>query len=465
MPIFIHPSIRFGRIFRARFRVRGGHSKARATTTERPGAERPRRQYGGDGAAERIGCGERRCSAVCGSGWRPWVLGCLWSAVWSAVLLGCRIERVLPGQEDAGVSPLASQPSPPRYSTDEAPLTPFRSLLQGAWSPQLDERPRVVEPLRPPPLAGLQLLVVAPVAEAGRREVLNLCRALTGEMAAEPMRAVSQSLQRLECWLPVDLQGKREALLASAVGLWGAAVAVPLDHSAIAVAERAVDAGLGFVVWSTLPPLLDPEHLPIEPGHQHQGTLQCAGAPPLALAIGGEAALPALAAGETDAAVTERRALHVGAVDAGVDDDAGLPDAAIAGGTDAGVSPTEGVDEVPTLVFVGIRTAQGQLVAGVSGLSASGERVGSVGDVALPSRRLMVGGDGIVLLDPGQSRQVTPDPLAALRAYERVARGGRGDKDALALLPEGPKGEASGFVHYLHVPDRPGAGCEPGAVR
>lgn len=449
-------------------------------------------------------------------------------------LSACRIEPVVRDETDASEAP-APPASPPRYSTDEAPLTPFRSLLQGAWaaqepSPEEEQKAAV---RRPPPLPGVQLLVLGPEPVQVHSLAKQLCGRLRNDAVPNP-QLLQSVMKRLECAFPVDTTVRREALVATSLGSWGAAVAVPPPASAAAAAAWALDNQLGMLVWGERWERAAVGIMPRQDGPAGDHLLDCPEAPPLLLAkpalmpesvgLGSTSAEPAGQAPQakqaargsgpraktegvasvdagarpgtpsipspagTEPVRAEASASASGSVAAG---DAGLQDASVPTAlSDAAVEPgaalaaslttqapiledaaTPPAQDAavplpplppPAVVFVALRTSEGHFWAAVSALSPHGERHGSVGQVAMPSRRLMVAEEGVVLVDPALARQVAPDPLAALRAYDELRIGEPVERDVIALLPEGPVGVRGPFMAYMHFrPNDPSVRCMP----
>lgn len=353
--------------------------------------------------------------------------------VFCAPFGACRIEPVTADtdQEPAELQGEAP-PVPVRDTTEEAPLTPFRSLLQGAWGVEQQGQHWGPEEPAPQALPGLLIMAVSPHAASAEQAVQALCVALRA--GADPADAIAAVVPKLECDLPVDPTSLREAVVATSAGDWGAAVTVPADESAFRLADRARSSGMGFVVARPSVDVAEPQlpvALPASPR-----PLDCVAQPPLAIADvhGPSSPVP-------------RPELQDGGVEAGNDEDGGIPDAALPS-DDMGEEPAELRSKV---VFVAVRNAEGRFAAAASAATVDAARYGTAGVVALPSRRLMVGPDGVVFVDPALQRQVVPDPAAALRAYDKLQRGEPVDDDVVYLRGPGAHVDAVTGLRFLHL--------------
>ena len=463
--------------------------------------------------------------------------GVEWPAVrgvWLGLCLGlglavgaCRIERIERTEDAAVVTLPESLPTPPRYSTDEEPLTPLRTLLQGALAVQANgeaDRPRPK-----PALPGLQVLVLAPDAQVAQKAATRLCTQLrSGQI---PRVAVVEAMVQAECAVMVDPSVRREALLAGSSGQWGAAVAVAPELSALTAADWSMRHQMGLLVWgefwteaqvlgsprggallgyrelacTEMPPLMlamvpeppppiaaladvaesapagasevsskEPATGPAQTSEAAAGSAQdsTGSQPQPGPAVEAVPAVsaenePVVSAGqgpggdETPPASSVEPSLQAGATEGAADEGQPGPTGEKTGELkDMQDAPQKEV-RPPQVAFVGVRTAHGEFLGAIAARSSVTARRGAVGQVALPARRMLVGSDGIVVVDPAMDRQVVPDPLAALRVYEELAKGHVvEEKDVVALLPEGPQGLGRPFMAYRRFdPDDAAVDC------
>ena len=337
----------------------------------------------------------------------------------------CHVERV-PQQQVVQIppdTPAVQQPTSPSHSS--APLTPFRALLENAWSGGAGEEDRdQPEAMKGPP--GVLVLVAGPEARAVDQVSLQLCEELTASHS--PLEAVAGALSTLECSLQVDSHSTREALIADSQGRFGAALVLTSTQSAALASAIAYQEQRGLVLLST-------------------DAMAGAGAPwPLLPLVGAPASLqcPVVApsmdspqAAQPDAGATQEVA------DAGVLLDAGE-------GADASVvlSP----DRVPArmpLVMAAARDEKGLFVAGVASVDEEREGLLTTGQVSLPMRRLFVGSEGVVLVDPMMSE--APPADAAAKAYSALIEGN--DVAANVVWMRGLEVHAPelAYIRFIHV--------------